>query len=112
MCSDDPTLQHYGASILTLPNLSSNEMQSAELAKHKNPSVRCVGVNMAASQACPAAKVFEQLSLDPDREVRIAVAQALPSVQSIDPGLYEHIRERLKSDPSVIVRACASMLPT
>ena len=62
VCSDDPTLQHYGASILTLPNLSSNEMQSAELAKHKNPSVRCVGVNMAASQACPAAKVFEQLA--------------------------------------------------
>ena len=112
VCSDDPTLQHYGASILTLPNLSSNEMQSAELAKHKNPSVRCVGVNMAASQACPAAKVFEQLALDPDREVRIAVAQALPSVQSIDPGLYERIRERLKSDPSVIVRACVSMLPT
>ena len=112
VCSDDPTLQHYGALILTLPNLSSNEMQSAELAKHKNPSVRCVAVNMAASQACPAAKVFEQLALDPDREVRIAVALYLPSVKSIDPDLYERIRELLKADPSAIVRACVSMLPT
>ena len=110
VCSDDPTLQHYGASILTLPNLSSNEMQSAELAKHKNPSVRCVGVNMAASQACPAAKVFEQLALDPDREVRIAVALYLPSVKSIDPDLYERILELLKADPSASVRACVSML--
>ena len=112
LCSDDPMLQRYGASILTLPNLSSNEVQNAELATHQNSSVRCVAVHMAVSKTCLDAKVFEQLVSDPDREVRIAVAQALPSVRSMDPDSYERIRERLNADPSAIVRACVSMLPT
>ena len=108
--SDDSTLQRAGASVLTLPNLSSGMAQSSELAKHTNPSVRGAAVWMLNMQECPEATTFEQLADDPDRHVRIAVAQALPSVASTDTDSYERIRARLNGDPSAIVRACASAL--
>ena len=61
-------------------------------------------------QESPDTVTFEQLTDDPDRSVRIAVAQALPHVASMDAHFYERIRVRLISDRSAIVRACASAL--
>ena len=55
--------------------------------------------------------MFEQLAEDPDRNVRVAVAQALLSVASMDTDSYERIRARLDGDASAIVRACACALP-
>ena len=108
--SGDSTLQGTGASILTLPNLSSGMARSSELAKHGNPSVRRAAVWMPDMRECPEAMMFEQLAEDPDGNVRIAVAQALLSVASMDTDSYERIRARLNGDPSAIVRACASAL--
>ena len=108
--SDDSVLQDAGASILTLPNLSSFVSRSAGLAKHKNPTVRSAAVWMPYMRKCPDTAAFEQLSADPDRKVRIAVTQALRSAECMDPDLYVRIRERLNSDSSAIVRACASEL--
>ena len=108
--SDDSTLQLMGASILTLPILSSGKTRSSELAKHSNPSVRGAAVWMPNVQECPAATTCKQLAGDPDRTVRIAVAQALPFIASMDTDSYERIRARLDGDPSAIVRACASAL--
>ena len=108
--SDDRLLQQTGASILTLPHLSPNEVQSTELAKHTNPSVRRAAPWMPDMQAFAEPTTFEQLASDPDRMVRIAVAQALPSVRAMEPGSHERIRARLNADPSAIVRACASTL--
>ena len=105
--SDDSVLQDSGASLLTLPNLSSSGVQGTELAKHTNPSVRRAVLLMPGMQACPEATTFEQLASDPDRKVRIAVAQALLSVSSMDPDSLERIRARLSADPSAIVRASA-----
>ena len=108
--SNDPTLQGTGASILTLPNLPSGIARSSELAKHSNPSVRGAVVWMPRMRECPEATMFEHLAEDPDRNVRIAVAQALLSVAPMDADSYERIQARLASDASAIVRACASML--
>ena len=108
--SDEPTLQGAGAAILTLPNLSSGTARSSELAKHSNPKVRQAAVWMPSMQESPDTITFEHLADDPDRSVRIAVAQALPHVASMDTDSYERIRARLNSDRSAIVRACASAL--
>ena len=108
--SDDSVLQDTGASILTLPNVSSRGSQSTELARHKNPSVRRSAVWLADMQERAETAMFERLAADPDRRVRIAVAQALLSAESMDPESYERIRERLNADRSAIVRACASEL--
>ena len=108
--SDDSILQQTAASILTLPNFSSSEVQHIELAKHKDPSVRSLAARMAVTQSNLETTAFEQLASDPDRRVRIEVALALQSVRSMAPDLYERIRARLKTDSSAIVRVCASTL--
>ena len=108
--SDEPGLQQTGASILTLPNFSSCKVQCVELAKHKNPLVRSVAVRAAVTQSNLEAAAFEQLASDPDRRVRIEVAQVLQSVRAKAPDLYEQIRARLKTDSSAIVKVCASTL--
>ncbi len=108
--SDEPELQQTGASILTLPNFSSCKIQCVELVKHKNPLVRSVAVRAAVTQSKLDETAFEQLASDPDRRVRIEVAQALQPVRSKAPDLYERIRARLKTDSSAIVRVCASTL--
>ena len=107
---DEPTLQGAGADILTLPNLSCGTARCSELANHSNPKVRRAAVRMPKMQESPDALIFEELAGDPDRSVRIAVAQALPHVASMDADFYERIRARLNSDESAIVRACASAL--
>ena len=106
--SGDLVLQDTGASILALPNVSSCVSQSTELARHKNPSVRRAAAWMPDMQGCLGTATLEQLATDPDRKVRIAVAQALRSDESMDSDSNERIRERLNVDPSAIVRACAS----
>ena len=108
--SDEPILQGAGAVILTMPNLSSGSAQSFELAKHSNPTVRKAAVWMPSMRESPDTVTFEQLADDPDRRVRIAVAQALPRVASMDADSFECIRARLNSDRSAIVRAYASAL--
>ena len=108
--SEEPTLQGAGAAILTLPNLSSGTARSSELAEHSNPRVRKAAVWIPSMQESPDTVTFEQLADDPDQSVRIAVAQALPHVASMDAHSYERIRVRLNSDRSAIVRACASAL--
>ena len=108
--SDEPILQGAGAAILTMPNLSSGPAQSFELAKHSNPTVRKAAVWMPSMQESPDTVTFEQLADDPDRRVRIAVAQALPRIASMDADSFEWIRARLNSDRSAIVRAHASAL--
>ena len=108
--SDDSALQDVGSSMLTLPNLSSSDSKGAELAKHKNPTVRAAATWVSDMQKCPDTAMFDQLSVDPDRKVRIEVIHALRAVECIDPDLYARIRKRLNADPSAIVRACASEL--
>ena len=108
--SDDSVLQDAGASILTLPNVSSYVAQSTELARHKNPSVRRAAVWMPDMQGCPGTTMFERLAADPDRRVRVAVTQVLRSTEWVDSDSYERIRQRSNADPSAIVRACASEL--
>ena len=109
--SDDVVLQDTGASILTFPNISSGGSQSSELARHSNPSVRCQAVWMSDMRENPDVATLERLAADPDRMVRIAVAQALRTAESMDTESYERIRDRLNTDSSAIVRACASELP-
>ena len=106
--SDDSTLQRTGASILTLRKLASGMALSSELAKHSNPPVRRAAVWMPNMQECTGATTFEELANDPDRNVRVAVAQALLSGPSMDTDSCERIRARLNGDVSAIVRACAS----
>ena len=108
--SGDSVLQDIGASILTFPNVSSRESHNTELVRHENPSVRSAVVWMPDMQVSPEAAIFERLAADPERRVRIAVAQALRSAESMDPESYERIRDRLHADSSAIVRACASEL--
>ena len=108
--SDDSVLQDTGAAILGLPNVSSCGSHSTELAKHKNPSVRCAAVWMPDMQECPETATFERLAADPDRKVRVAVTQALRSTECMDSDSYGRIRQRLNDDQSAIVRACASEL--
>ena len=108
--SDDNTLQYTGSSLLTLQNLASNKVQLGELAKHQNPLVRCKVVRLPDMQATPDMNIFEELASDPDRRVRLAVVQAISSVHSMNPDAYEHLREKLKADPSAFVRASASTL--
>ena len=106
--SDEPILQGAGAAILTLSNLSSGTARNSELARHSNPSVRKAAVWMPSMHEYPDAVIIEQLAVDPDRGVRVAVAQALPHIASMGADSYERIRARLNSDESAIVRACAS----
>ena len=108
--SDDSALQNTGASILALSNVSSCGSHSAELAKHENPSVRRAAVRMLNMEVYQETVAFEQLAADPDRRVRIAVAQAPRTAELMDPNSYKRIRESLKTDQSGIVRACASEL--
>ena len=109
--SDDSGLQYTGALLLTQPNLSPNGVNSAELSKHTNPSVRRASLRMSDMQTCPETTTLEQLASDREQKVQIAVAQALPSLRSINVDAYERIRARLNIDPSALVRACASTLP-
>ena len=88
------------AAILTLPNLSFESARSFELARHSNPKVREAAVWMPSMQESPDAMTFEQLADDPDRGVRIAVAQALLHVASLDADSFERIRARLNRDRS------------
>ena len=107
--SDDTALQKTGASMLTLPNLTLSDVPASEMAQHTNPSVRGAAVWLPNVQESQEATVLEQLASDPDRSVRIAVAQALPLGHSMDPEGHARIRACLIADPSAIVRACASM---
>ena len=103
--SVDQELQTAGASILALPNLASSGMHIAELAQHANPSVRCAAVWAAGRRAHLEPETFEQLASDPESRVRIAVAQLLQPVRSMNPLLYKRIRACLLTDPSAVVRA-------
>lgn len=106
--SGDEALQGTGASILCLPNLTSEPASILELSRHTNPSVRREAAWL--SQESQDSTVLGQLAFDPDRRVRIAVVEALRSAESMDPDAYERIRACLNADQSAIVRACASML--
>ena len=106
--SGDATLQGAGASILCLPNLTSDPSTILELSRHTNPSVRRTAAWL--SQGSQELAVLEQLASDPDRRVRIAVVEALSAVGPMDPDAYEQIRACLNADQSAIVRACASTL--
>ena len=106
--SGDVGLQGTGASILCLPNLTSEPAIVLELSRHTNPSVRRAAAWL--SQGSQELTVLERLASDPDRNVRIAVVKALPSVGSMNPDAYERMRACLIGDQSAIVRACASML--
>ena len=109
--SDDQVLQDAGASLLTLPNLLSDSVKAAELAKHKNPSVRRASLWVADVRAIGESTILEQLASDPDRRVRMDVVHALPSIRSINPRLYDNLRARLDADCSSIVRAIAKEMP-
>ena len=104
----DSVLEGTGAGILTLPTMASLQSLSTELAKHKNPVVRRAVVWMPDMQQFPNTALLEVLAADPDRSVRIAVAQAIKSTNSVGLEFYERICQRLKADPSAIVRAFAS----
>ena len=108
--SSDSLLQDTGARILALPKVSVGSNHTNELASHANPLVRRASVWMVDKQSRTHAEVLEQLAADPNRRVRIAVAQAARTIKSTHPNLHERIQQRLENDPSAIVRACASEL--
>ena len=108
--SSDSTLQGAGAAILASPTLSQGRVRISELASHGNPSVRKATVWMPGMRESPEEIILEQLASDPDRNVRIAVARALPGLASMNTDTYERIRSRLNNDASAIVRAFASAL--
>ncbi len=105
--SDDQVLQGAGASILSLPNLLSDDVEAAELARHKNPRVRRASLEVASMEAIPESTILEQLVSDTDRGVRIGVIHALRSNRHIEPWLYNDLRARLVADSSSVVRAIA-----
>ena len=108
--SENRVLQGAGASLLTLSHLDPNEVDSVELSKHVNPTVRRAALWTYGMRTNPTETTFESLTSDADRAVRIGVAQALPSVKSIDPTLYERLRALLLADRSAMVRAIATEL--
>ena len=108
--SDNKTLQDSAASLLTLPNLSSNKVQIAELVNHNNHAVRRAVLSMPAALASSNSTLLERLARDPDRAVRVHLARLLPSVKSVEPDSYERIRTRLGADSSSIVRAIVAQV--
>ncbi len=106
--SNNTLLQDTGARILTLPRITVDSHVSSELATHPNPHVRRKSVWMGDKQSQTYSKLLEQLTKDPDRRVRIAVARAIRTIRSTQPSLHQLIHQRLENDPSAIVRACAS----
>ena len=108
--SDDTVLQGEGARLLSLSNLSPNEVKSHELSRHTNPTVRRASLWMHDFQGSAQAEILDRLATDTDLNVRVAVVYALRRVQSADSDLYERVRGRLASDRSSIVRAVAKDL--
>ena len=106
--SSDSLLQDTGARILALPRVSGGSNHTKELASHANPLVRRASVWMVDTRSRTGNEMLEQLAADPDRRVRIAVAQAVITIKSTQPNLHERIQLQLENDPSAIVRACAS----
>ena len=106
--SDSEVLQQSGADILTLPNLSSANVRSAELAQHTNPWVRRAAIWLPGMHEHPGVATLEVLASDPSQPVRVAVASALPRIRDTAPEAYERIGERLRTDESGIVRAIAT----
>jgi HEAT repeat protein len=56
----------------------------------------------------PAPERGEQFARDPARSVRLAVAEALPRLGSVAPGVVEALLARLRQDPSARVRRTVS----
>ncbi len=106
--SEDAELQRTGASLLTLPRLSTSKVSSNELATHTNPEVRRIALQMPDMKTSPDTAILAALASDPDRDVRIGVVYALPRLRTIDPDPYEDLRVRLDTDPSALVRALAA----
>lgn len=52
----------------------------------------------------PAPERGEQFARDPARPVRLAVAEALPRLRTIAPGVIEPLLAQLRHDPSARVR--------
>ena len=102
--SDSEVLQRGGAEVLTLPNLASADVQSADLAPHPNQWVRRAAILLPGMRERPEVATLELLAPDPFQPVRVEVVYALPRIQDIAPEAYERIRALLLADQSAIVR--------
>ena len=105
---ESEVLQRMGAGVLTLPHLSSPELQSTDLARHPNPWVRRAAVALSTMHQRPDIETLERLVSDPSQIVRISVSYALNEIDDVAPAAYEHIVSRLRADQSAVVRAVAA----
>ncbi len=101
-------LQRTGATVLSLPHLSSTDVRGTDLADHPNPRVRQAVVNLPNMRQCPDSAVLDRLASDPHKSVRIRVAYALAWLRDVAPAAYARIGSRLSCDQSGMVRALAA----
>ena len=106
--ADDETLQRYGAAVLTLTNLPSQEASSDELAAHTNSWVRRAALDLPSFREHPDEATLELLASDQHTQVRVGVVYALPLIGGTAPEAYERLRSRLRADESAIVRAISA----
>ena len=98
-------LQRTGATVLSLPHLSSSDVRFTDLADHPNPWVRQVAIDLPNMRQCPDPVVLDRLASDPDKWVRMRIAYSLTWLRDADPDAYERIGSLLSCDQSSVVRA-------
>ncbi len=98
-------LQRTGATILSLPHLSSSDVRFTDLADHPNPRVRQVAIDLPNMRQCPDPAVLDRLASDPDKWVRMRIAYSLTWLRDAAPDAYERIGSLLSCDQSGVVRA-------
>ncbi len=98
-------LQRTGATVLSLPHLSSSDVRITDLADHSNPRVRQVAIDLPNMRQCPDPAVLDRLASDPDKWVRMQIAHSLTWLRDAVPDAYERIGSLLSCDQSGVVRA-------
>ena len=98
-------LQRTGATVLSLPHLSSSDVRFTDLADHPNSWVRQVAIDLPNMRQCPDPVVLDRLASDPDRWVRMRIAYSLTWLRDAAPDAYERIGSLLSCDQSGVVRA-------
>ena len=103
--AESEDLQRVGAGVLTMPHLSSPDIQSMDLTDHPNPWVRGASAAMLSMQQSPDQALLKRLASDENKLVRIRVVYALQEIREVAPEVAECIGSRLRTDQSAMVRA-------
>lgn len=103
--AESEDLQRVGAGVLTMPHLSSPDIQSVDLTGHPNPWVRGTFAAILSMQQSPDQALLKRLASDENKLVRIRVVYALEQIRKVAPEVSECIASRLYTDQSAIVRA-------